>query len=296
MDRLQEMQSFCAVVDAGSFVNAAEALGVSKASVSRYVANLEARLGVRLLHRTTRKLSLTEEGSVFNTRCRELLSGIEEAEAEITAHSGSAQGLLRVSVPVTFGVQHLAPLWESFHVRYPKIRLEVTLSDRIADVVEEGYDLAIRITRLASSSLISKRLAGTRVVLCASPGYLASHGVPAHPAELANHEIIAYSYWSPTDTWHFDGPDGPVSVAIKPWIHTNNGDTCRAIALSHQGVILQPTFLIGDDLAAGRLVELLPEYRSIELGVYAVYPTRKHVAPKVRALVDFLAQRLTALR
>jgi len=296
MDRFQEMLSFCAVVDAGSFVNAAEVLGVSKAAVSRYVANLEARLGVRLLHRTTRKLSLTEEGSVFNTRCRELLSSVEEAEAEITAHSGSAQGLLRVSVPVTFGVQHLAPIWDSFHVIYPQIRLEVTLSDRIADVVEEGYDLAIRITRLASSSLISKRLASTRVVLCASPEYLASHGIPSHPAELANHEIIAYSYWSPTDIWQFDGPDGPVSVAIKPWIHTNNGDTCRAIALSHQGVILQPTFLIGDDLAAGRLVELLPKYRSIELGIYAVYPTRKHVAPKVRALVDFLAQRLSALR
>ena len=164
----------------------------------------------------------------------------------------------------------------------------MTLSDRIADVVEEGYDLAIRIATLPSSSLISRRLASTRMVLCASSEYLAAHGTPSHPAELAGHEIIAYSYWSNTDTWQFEGPDGQVSVTIKPWIHTNNGDSCRAIALAHQGIILQPTFLIGDDLAAGRLVEILPEYRSIELGVYAIYPTRKHVAPKVRAMVNFL--------
>jgi len=296
MDRFLEMQAFCAVVDAGSFVKAAEVLGFSKPAVSRYVADLEARLGVRLLHRTTRRLSLTEEGSVFNARCRELLSGVEEAEAEISSRSGAARGLLRVNVPVTFGIQHLSPLWETFHELHPMVRLDVTLSDRVVDVVEEGYDLAIRIATLPSSSLISKRLASTRVVLCASPQYLESHGVPSHPSELADHQVISYSYWSGGDNWQFDGPDGTVSVTIKPWMHTNNGDTCRAIALAHQGVVLQPTFLIGDDLAAGRLVEILPEYRSIELGIYAVYPTRKHVAPKVRALVDFLAEQLSELR
>jgi DNA-binding transcriptional LysR family regulator len=293
MDRFQEMQTFCSVVDTGSFVKAAEVLGVSKAAISRYVADLEARLGVRLLHRTTRKLSLTEEGAVFNIRCRELLSGVEEAEAEITSRTGTAQGLLRVNVPVSFGTQRLSLLWDAFHVQHPQVRLDVTLSDRIVDVVEEGYDLAIRIATLPSSSLISKRLASTRVVLCASPEYLASHGTPSDPAELADHEIIAYRYWPTSDTWQFDGPDGPVNVTIKPWMHTNNGDTCRAIALADQGVILQPTFLIGEDLAAGRLVELLPEYRSIELGIYAIYPTRKHVAPKVRALVNFLEERFS---
>jgi DNA-binding transcriptional LysR family regulator len=296
MDRFLEMQTFCAVVDAGSFVKAAETLGFSKPAVSRYVADLEARLGVRLLHRTTRKLSLTEEGSVFNARCRELLFGVEEAEAEVSSRSGAARGLLRVNAPVTFGIQHLSPLWEGFHELHPQVRLDVTLSDRVVDVVEEGFDLAIRIATLPSSSLISKRLASTRVVLCASPHYLESHGVPSHPSELADHQVIAYSYWSGGDNWQFDGPDGTVSVTIKPWMHTNNGDTCRTIALAHQGVILQPTFLIGDDLAAGRLMELLPEYRSIELGIYAVYPTRKHVAPKVRALVEFLEKQLRELR
>lgn len=172
MNRFQEMQTFCAVVDAGSFVKAADALHMSKPAVSRYVADLEARLGVRLLHRTTRRLSLTEEGAVFNIRCRELLSGLEEAESEVSSRSRAARGLLRVNVPVSFGIQTLAPLWDAFHELHPQVRLDVELSDRIVDVVEEGYDLAIRIATLPSSSLISKRLAGTRIVLCASPKYL----------------------------------------------------------------------------------------------------------------------------
>jgi len=290
------MQSFCAVVDAGSFVKAADALGMSKAAVSRYVGELEARLGVRLLHRTTRRMSLTEEGTVFDARCRELLSGVAEAEAEVGSRSGAARGLLRVNAPLTFGIRHLGPLWATFRERHPQVRVDVTLSDRIVDLVDEGYDLAIRIATLPSSTLISKRLATTRMVLCASPQYLKLRGVPTHPSELADHDVIAYSYWAAGDQWPFDGPDGPVSVTIKPWMHTNNGDTCRAVALAHHGMILQPTFLVGEDLAAGRLVELLPEYRSIELGIYAIYPTRKHVALKVRALIDFLAQQFSASR
>lgn len=296
MDRFLEMQTFCAVVDAGSFVGGADALGFSRAAVSRYVGDLESRLGVRLLHRTTRRLSLTDEGELFYARCRELLAGVEEAEAELGSRSGDARGLLRVNVPVTFGVLHLAPLWGAFRERHPQVRLDITLSDRVVDLVEEGYDLAIRIATLPSSTLVSKRLATTRMVLCASPQYLERHGVPRHPAELARHAVIGYSYWSSGDEWHFDGPDGRVSVRTDPCIHTNSGDTCRAAALAHQGVILQPSFLVGPDLAAGALVELMPAYRSIELGIYAIYPTRKHLAPKVRALLDFLAERLAAMR
>jgi DNA-binding transcriptional LysR family regulator len=289
MDRFLEMQTFAAVVDAGSFVKAADVLGLPKAAMSRYVGELEARLGVRLLHRTTRRLSLTDEGQVFYARSKELLAGVDEAEAEITSRSGAASGLLRVNAPVTFGIRHLAPLWGQFRDRYPKVSLDVTLADRVVDLVEEGYDLAIRIASLPSSTLISKRLASTRMALCASPHYLLARGVPQQPADLAAHAVIAYSYWSTGDEWHFDGPPGHVRVKIKPCIHTNSGDTCRAAALAHQGVILQPTFLVGNDLAAGTLVELMPAFRSIEIGIYAVYPTRKHVAPKVRALVDFLA-------
>jgi len=296
MDRFLEMQTFSAVVDAGSFVKAAEALGLPKSAMSRYVGDLEARLGVRLLHRTTRRLSLTGEGEVFYARCKELLAGVEEAEAEITSRSGAASGLLRVNAPVTFGIGHLAPLWGAFRARYPAVTLDVTLADRVVDLVEEGYDLAIRIATLPSSTLISKRLASTRMVLCASPQYLLAHGVPAHPAELAGHAVISYSYWSTKDEWYFEGPQGQVRVKTQPCMHTNSGDTCRAGALAHQGIILQPTFLIGKDLAAGTLVELMPEFRSIELGIYALYPSRKHVAPKVRALVDFLAEHFAQVR
>ena len=195
MDRFLEMQTFCAVIDAGSFVKAADTLGFSKAAVSRYVRDLEERLGVRLLHRTTRRLSLTDEGDVFYARCRELLAGVEEAEAELSSRSGAARGLLRVNAPVTFGILHLAPLWGAFRDRYPQVRLDVTLSDRIVDLVEEGFDLTIRIATLPSSTLISRRVASTRVVLCASPQYLAQHGMPRKPNDLTEHVVIGYSLW-----------------------------------------------------------------------------------------------------
>lgn len=289
MDRFLEMQTFAAVVDAGSFVKAAEALGLSKAAMSRHVGELETRLGVRLLQRTTRRLSLTEEGQVFYARSKELLAGVDEAEAEITSRSGAASGLLRINAPFTFGILHLAPLWGVFRSQYPQVELDVTLADRVVDLVDEGYDVAIRIATLPSSTLISKRLASTRMVLCASPNYLAAHGTPQHPAELAAHAVISYSYLATRDEWHFSGPQGPASVKTQPCIHTNNGDTCRAAALAHQGIILQPDFLVGRDLASGTLVELMPTFRALELGIYAVYPTRKHVPPKVRALIDFLA-------
>lgn len=291
MDRFLEMQTFNAVVDAGSFVKAADALDMSKAAVSRYVVDMETRLGVRLLHRTTRRLSLTDEGQVFYARSKELLAELQEAEDEITSRSDAASGLLRINAPFTFGILHLAPLWGAFKAEHPKVTLDVTLADRLVDLVEEGYDVAIRIATLESSTLVSKRLATTRMVLCASPTYLAQHGMPTHPADLAQHSVISYSYWATKDEWRFNGPEGPVSVKTNPCIHTNSGDTCRAAALSHQGVILQPTFLVGKDLSDGTLVELMPEYRSIELGIYAVYPTRKHVSAKVRALIEFLAAR-----
>jgi DNA-binding transcriptional LysR family regulator len=291
MDKFLEMQTFSAVVDAGSFVKAAEVLGLPKAAMSRYVGELETRLGVRLLQRTTRRLSLTEEGQVFYTRCKELLAGVDEAEAEITSRSGAASGLLRINAPVTFGILHLAPLWGQFRTQYPQVMLDVTLADRVVDLVDEGYDVAIRIATLPSSTLISKRLTSTRLILCASPEYLQKNGTPNHPNELAKHAVISYSYLSTRDEWHFEGPQGAVSVKTEPCIHTNSGDTCRAAALAHQGIILQPSFLVGDDLKVGTLVELMPEFHALELGIYAVYPTRKYVSPKVRALIDFLAEK-----
>lgn len=294
MNKLMQMQALVEVVQAGSFVKAADALGLSKAAVSRHIAELEGRLGARLLQRSTRRLALTEAGQVFHARCRELLAGVAEAEDEISRHSGNASGLLRISAPVTFGVRHLAPLWGLFLARHPRVSLEVTLADRAVDLIEEGYDLALRIGSLADSSLVSRRLAGTRMMLCASPAYLAARGAPQHPADLAQHAVLAYTYWSTGDEWHFDGPAGPVSVRTRPCLSTNSGDTCRAAALAHQGIILQPSFLVGDDIAAGTLVELLPQYRAAELGIHAVYPTRKHLPAKTRTLIDFLTEHFAA--
>ena len=290
MDRFLALRSFTEVVDAGSFVAAADRLALSKAAVSRHVAELEARLGARLLHRTTRKLSLTEEGEVFHARARQLLADMDEAEAEISSRSREAVGLVRVSVPVSFGIQHLAGVWGAFRRKHPKVSLEVNLSDRIDDLTDEGFDIAVRIARLPSSTLVSRELARTRMVLCASPAYLRKAGRPRHPSELASHQVVAYSYWSDRDEWEFTGPEGVVRVRTQPCIRSNNGDVCRAAALQHQGFILQPTFLVGEDLQARRLVEVLPEYRSLTLGIHAVYQSRKHLTPKVRLLIDFLAQ------
>lgn len=294
MNSFLEMRTFVAVVEATSFIRAADVLGLSKAAVSRHVQDMEERLGVRLLQRTTRRLSLTEEGQVFYERAKELLSDLEEAEAEITSRGVSAKGLLRVNAPVTFGVQKLAPLWGKFLQQNPEIILDVTLSDRIVDLIEEGYDLAIRIANLASSSLISRKLGATRMILCAAPTYLKKHGKPRSPADLKKHSTISYRYWSTKDEWHFVGPKGGLSVKTKPRMHTNSGDTCRLAALSGQGIILQPSFLVQDDIKKGRLIEILPKYRAFEIGIYAVYPARQHVSPKVRALVDFLVREKVA--
>jgi DNA-binding transcriptional LysR family regulator len=288
MSKIQEMSSFAAVVEAGSFVAAADVTGLSKTAVSRHISNLEQRLGVRLLQRTTRRLSLTDEGRTFFTRVKDVLGSIDEAESELTARSIEPSGLVRVNAPLTFGTMHLAPLWGLFLDANPKVSLEITLSDRAVDLVEEGYDLAVRIATSPGSNVVSRKLASTKVVLCASPRYLRKHGTPKHPRDLADHALISYTYWSGGDEWTFSGPQGAVSVKVRSRIHANNGDTCRSAALAHQGIILQPDFLIGGDLRARTLVELLPQFHSVELGVHVVYPTRKHLPSKLRRLIDFL--------
>lgn len=288
MDRFTEMQAFVTVVDQGSFVRASETLGLSKTAVSRLVGELEARLGARLLQRTTRRLSLTPEGEVFLDRCRQILGAVDEAEAELSTRSGQAVGRLRVNVPVSFGQLHLAPLWPAFMALHPGVELDITLSDRQVDLVDEGYDLAVRIARLEPSSLVSRPLTSTRMVLCASPGYLERHGRPSHPADLARHAVIGYSLFATGDVWEFNGPDGAVAVKVAPRMRANSGDTCCAAALQHQGIVLQPTFLVGPHLASGALREILPDWHAGELGVHAVYPSRKHLTPKVRVLIDFL--------
>ena len=292
MDKYQEMRVFSAVADAASFVAASESLGMSKAAVSRYVSELERRLGVRLMHRTTRRLSLTPEGELFLSRCREILSSIDASEAELSTRRVTASGLLKLSVPVSFGIRHLAPLWSDFLGKHPQVTLDVQLSDRVIDLVEEGFDLAVRIARLPDSSLISRQIASTRLVLCAAPGYLRRSGRPKHPSELAQHDLLAYSLLASGDQWQFDGPAGPVSVKVRPRMWSNNGESCVAACVEGAGIALQPGFLIDESLARGELVELLPQFHAARLGIYAVYPSRRFVLPKVRAMVRFLETRL----
>lgn len=290
MDKFKEMQAFVAVADTGSFVNAADQLETSKAAVSRYVADLEQRLGARLMNRTTRRLSLTDEGQMFLVHSKETLALVRDAEEEIQNKRNNAVGLIRINAPVTFGILHLAPVWGKFTELYPQVKLDVTLSDRVVDLVDEGYDFAIRIASLPSSTLITRKLATTRMVTCASPRYLKDKAKLTHPNDLIDHSVIGYSYWATGDVWVFDGPEGEVHVKTRPKIHTNNGDTCKGAALAHQGIILQPTFIVGDDIQKGLLKEILPEFKSIELGIYAVYSSRKLVSPRIRALIDFLVK------
>jgi DNA-binding transcriptional LysR family regulator len=289
MDLFRQMQAFVAVVQGGSFVKAADRLGTSKAVVSRLVLELEAQLATRLLNRTTRRQSLTEAGADYFERSRKILDDL--AEANLAASAGTARpvGRLRINAPVSFGNLHLAPLWGGFLQQYPEVTLNITLSDRLVDLVEDGFDLAIRIARLPDSSLISRPLASTRVVLCAAPAYLAQHAPLTGIQDLAVHTVVAYSYWSGGDVWAFEGPNGPVEVTTQARLRSNSGDTCLAAALAGQGLILQPDFIVGADLKHGRLVEVLPQYRAPLLVIHAVYPSRQHLSVKVRRMVDYLA-------
>jgi DNA-binding transcriptional LysR family regulator len=289
MDLFRQMQAFVAVVQGGSFVKAADRLGTSKAVVSRLVLELEAQLATRLLNRTTRRQSLTEAGADYFERSRKILDDLTEANLAASAGTARPVGRLRINAPVSFGNLHLAPLWGGFLQQHPDVTLDITLSDRLADLVEDGFDLAIRIAHLPDSSLISRPLASTRVVLCAAPAYLAQHAPLARIQDLAVHTVVAYSYWSGGDVWAFEGPNGPVQVTTQARLRSNSGDTCLAAALAGQGLILQPDFIVGADLKHGRLVEVLPQYRAPLLAIHAVYPSRQHLSVKVRRMVDYLA-------
>ncbi|OWY27412.1 LysR family transcriptional regulator [Herbaspirillum robiniae] len=290
MNKLREIECFVAVAELGSFVKAADALGISKAAVSRTVLELEARLGSRLMQRTTRRLSLTEAGTLYLERCKQIVAALEEADDLLSAGAANPTGLLRINAPLTFGVLHLAPLWPMFLERHPGVALDITLSDRIVDIIDEGYDMAIRIARLSDSTLVHRKLTTTNLQVCASPAYLEKHGTPMHPHELAQHQAICYSYNASKDDWQFTGPEGPVNVKVNSRMHVNNGDSCVEAALGGIGVTRQPTFMIDRHLRSGQLVPILTDYTSPELGIYAVYPSRAHLPAKVRAMLDFLSE------
>lgn len=289
MDQFKEIEAFVAVAQLGSFVKAADKLGLSKAMVSRHVSELEARLGVRLMQRSTRRLSLSDAGAEYLQRCTQILAELADANAAVSAAAVQAQGLLKITAPVTFGIRHLAPLWGEFLRVHPRVELEVNLNDRVVDLIEEGYDLALRIGQLLPSTLIARRIASARLLLCASPRYLQQAAPIRELADLAQHDVIAYSYLATGEQWHFSGPEGARSITVHPRLRSNSGDTCRAAALADQGVVFQPGFLVGEDLKVGRLVQILPQYEGPELDISVVYASRQHLSHKVRAMVEFLA-------
>lgn len=290
MDRLRAFEVFVAVVARQGFARAAEALDTSPANVTRYVAELEAHLGTRLLHRHSRRLSLTDSGQALFERARSILDDVAEAEALAAATTLQPRGRLRINVPVSFGILHLAPLWPRFLQAHPEVELDVALNDRVVDIVDEGYDLGIRISRSGSSANIGRKLAASRNIVCAAPAYLRQHGKPRQPADLAAHQCIGYTLASTGDDWHFVDAQGQAHVVRAPCrMHANNGDTARAAALAGAGIIWQPTFLIGDDLRAGRLLPLLPGYAMPDIDILAVYASRRQLSAKVRVMVDFLA-------
>jgi DNA-binding transcriptional LysR family regulator len=252
---------------------------------------LEARLGVKLLHRTTRRVSLTEAGHAYLDRARQGLAALEEAEAEATHLTGRPRGVLRVNAPVTFGFRHVAPAVARFLTAHDELRVELTLTDRMVNLLEEQVDVVVRVGRLVDSSLVARRLAPCRIVVCAAPSYIAARGMPVHPADLARHDCLSYAYAAEGDLWRFerDGVQEAVRVGGRVW--SNNGDALYAAALEGLGIVLNPTFIIGEALRDGRLVRVVPGWEVPALTVNAVYPPNRYLPAKTRAFIDHLAAR-----
>lgn len=292
MDTLEAMRVFVAVVERNGFSAAAQALDMSTAGVTRQIAALEKRLSTRLLNRTTRRVSPTSTGAAYYAQCVQLLAQFDALEASIGAQALEPSGTLRVNAPVSYGIARLGPVLAGYRQRYPQVRLDLSLSDRLVDMVEEGYDVAIRITRQPGPALIARKLAESQIRLCAAPAYLARHGDPQQPEDLAGHECLNYAYWGGGDSWQLRGPRGEVSVAIQGGVRANNGDVLREAAIAGMGIIVQPDFLVDDALADGRLQRVLPDWDVPPIGIFAVYTSRNHLAPKVRSFIDYLVEAL----
>lgn len=288
-DLLSGMLIFAAVVEAGSFTRAAERLTISKGTVSKALARLEDRLGVHLMNRTTRKLSITEAGQGFYEHCARLIAEAEQAERSVTSHQLSPRGLLRISAPVSFGIMHLSPALAEFQRRYPDIQLELSLNDRMVDLLEEGFDMAVRIGALADSSLMARRVAYSRAVVAASPDYLTRRGTPTHPRDLADHSCLIYTYSRHPREWDFEVDGEALRVSVDGALAANNGNILVAAAIAGQGVTMTPSFLCWQALASGELVELLSGTTPV-FSAYAIYPQSRHVSSKVRAFIDFLVE------
>jgi DNA-binding transcriptional LysR family regulator len=290
VENLTDIAVFVQVVKASSFTAAANDLRLSRSVVSKYISRLEQRLGVRLLNRTTRRLSLTEAGVRFYEQSRSALDLIENAEGEIHALQAAPSGLLRISAPSSFGVLHLAPLIPRLQQAHPGLSIDLSLDDKLVDVVDTGIDVAIRIADLPDSALIAKRIARCRYVVCAAPAYLEKHGTPKTPKDLPGHNCLLFQFWGSPVQWKFLGAEDQfVDVTVRGDVTSNNSLALREMLLGGGGITMAPTFLVGEDIANGRLKALLSSYRFKPLSIYAVYPHRQFLAAKVRAFLEFLS-------
>jgi DNA-binding transcriptional LysR family regulator len=289
-DRLAGLEVFAKIAATGSLSAAARAMGLSQTMVTKHLAALEARLGVKLFHRTTRRLSMTDAGRSYLEFSERILADMETAEAAVAADRVEPRGLLRLNVPLVFGVRQIAPRLAEFARHHPRVNVELGLNDRLVDLAEEGWDLAIRIGHLRDSSLVARRIVRCRMAVCAAPSYLASFGTPRAVADLEGHNCLGYTLaQSGADRWLM-GRRGEINVPISGNLRANNGDALLAAAVSGQGIIYQPTFIVADDLREGRLVSLgLDQPANETLAVYAIYLPDRHPPAKVRACIDFLA-------
>ncbi len=295
MDRLQAMTAFRAVVDGHGFARGAARIGMSAASVSRIVGDLEKHLGVRLLHRTTRSVALTDEGQHYYERCARILDEVDASEAIMRGAREMPAGTLRVASSPAFGAMALAPLLPSFHTAFPRVRVDLLLEDRMVDVIGEGYDLALRfIIRRVDSTLVARRIMSVGNRFVASPSYLAAQGVPVHPRDLQHHAVIVEaSARSFPLSMTFDGPDGRTIVSVDGPFRTNNSMLQRALVLAGSGIGELPAYVVTDDLRTGALVEVLPDYRIPSLDLWAVMPPAATLAARVRAFLDHVVDGLT---
>ncbi len=296
LDQLPAMAIFVRVVELGGFTAAAEDLGLSKSQVSKQITRLEDRLGTRLLNRTTRRLSLTEAGTVFFERCQEVVSAAEAADSAVSHLAEAPRGVLRVNAPVSFGNLHVTPALHEFMTRCPDLRIELSLNDRRVDLVEEGYDVGIRIGKLHDSSLVARLLARNKRILVAAPSYLAHHGAPASLEDLRDHSCLIYAYQESGQVWAMTGPDGERKVKVDGRLRTNNGDAIAVAAGSGLGIAFLPDFIVQTWLDSGRLVRVLPDWADGEDSpIHAIFPASRNLSPKVRVFVDFLVERFRGL-
>ena len=292
MNRFENMDTFIRVVEAGSISGAADRLNVAKSAVSRRLKELEKHLGVELFHRTTRQMNLTDTGRAFYHQAVRILDDVLEAEIATSQAHGTLKGSLKIALPSTFGLMHMGPIINDFIKEHPQIEFDLDFNDREVDLIQEGFDLAIRIANLPDSSLIARHLAPVHTVMCASPNYLEQMGTPRSPEDLIEHQCLVYSLLRDFENWYLIDINGnEIKTKIRPYLKASTGEFLKEAAVEGQGIILVPTFIAYKEIESGTLVPLLKEYNTPQINAYAIYPQTRHLSQRVRAFVDLLVKR-----